>query len=62
LPNVGRWHNVYDPQDPLAFVAGRIFDGVTDHRFSTGRSVVGAHSSYFAGPRLFRAVADWLAE
>jgi hypothetical protein len=62
LPGDVRWLNVYDPQDPLAFVAGRIFSNVTDRPFSTGRSVLGAHSSYFAGPRFFEMAAEWLAK
>jgi pimeloyl-ACP methyl ester carboxylesterase len=46
--NIGRWLNVFDTHDPLAFAIGRVFDDVEDYRFATGR--VWAHGGYFLEP------------
>ncbi|MEW2373402.1 hypothetical protein AB0940_29120 [Streptomyces sp. NPDC006656] len=44
LPNVGRWLNVLDRSDPLAFAAGPVFEGAEDLVFRTG--AWWAHGAY----------------
>jgi hypothetical protein len=57
LPNVSRWINVFDYNDVLGFAASRIFNGVDDYAYSTGKGVVKAHSSYFVMPSFYRRLA-----
>jgi broad specificity phosphatase PhoE len=58
LPNVKRWINVFDYNDVLGFAAEKIFDGVEDFKYSTGKGVVKAHTSYFFMPSFYRRLAD----
>jgi hypothetical protein len=58
LPNVKRWINVFDYNDVLGFAAERIFAGVEDYAYSTGKGVVKAHGSYFVMPSFYRRLAD----
>ncbi|MET8112773.1 hypothetical protein [Streptomyces prasinus] len=44
LPTVGRWLNVLDRSDPLAFAAGPVFEGAEDLVFRTG--AWWAHGAY----------------
>ncbi|MGB5760285.1 MAG: hypothetical protein WBM50_25440 [Acidimicrobiales bacterium] len=55
--NLGAWWNVWDSNDVLSFSAAEIFDGVDDQEYSSGISVIGAHSGYFQRPSFFRAFA-----
>jgi hypothetical protein len=57
LANVQRWINVFDYNDVLGFSAKKIFDGVDDFAYSTGKGVVKAHSSYFLFPSFYRRLA-----
>jgi hypothetical protein len=57
LPNVSRWINVFDYNDVLGFAASKIFDGVDDYAYSTGKGVAKAHSSYFVLPSFYRRLA-----
>ncbi len=61
-PGVSNWINIFDPQDILSFVAEPIFDGVRDFEYSTGSSVFGAHSAYFARPSFHRRLGERLEE
>ncbi|MFE3202594.1 hypothetical protein [Embleya sp. NPDC059237] len=61
LPNLGRWVNVFDPDDVMAFVVGGIFDNVEDYRYSTGAGLLGAHSAYFLRPSFHRLLAARVA-
>lgn len=60
LPNVGRWINVFDPNDVLAFAAEKIFNGVKDYEYSTGKGALAAHSSYFIRPTFYERLASRL--
>jgi hypothetical protein len=62
LPNVGRWLNVFDGNDVLAFTAGRIFHAAEDFRYSTGRGLLHAHSAYFLRPSFHRTLAACLTQ
>lgn len=62
LPNVGRWINVFDSNDILGFAAEKIFDGVDDYRYSTGKGVLAAHSTYFIRPSFYHRLAARLGE
>ncbi|MFJ7529356.1 hypothetical protein ACIQ1S_31075 [Streptomyces griseus] len=60
LPNVGRWVNVVDPADPLAFAAAPVFAGAEDLRFDTG--AWWAHSGYITSPYFHHRVGLCAAE
>lgn len=60
--NIGRWINVYDRNDFLGFAAGRIFDGVKDYEYTTGRGLLKAHSSYFLRPSFYARLSARLKE
>jgi hypothetical protein len=62
---IGRWLNLWQPLDPLAFIVGKIFsvpgDGPTDqripHRFSDG---LYTHSDYWKSEESIAAMKDFL--
>ncbi|MEV4444659.1 lipase family protein [Streptomyces mirabilis] len=60
LPNVGRWINVVDPADPLAFAAAPVFAGAEDLRFDTG--AWWAHGGYITSPYFHHRVGVCAAE
>ena len=60
LANVGEWINVFDPNDVLGFAAAKIFNGVKDYRYSTGKGVFAAHSTYFIRPSFYDRLASRL--
>ncbi|MGW7133427.1 hypothetical protein ACWGIA_34540 [Streptomyces bobili] len=60
LPNVGRWVNVVDPADPLAFAAAPVFDGAEDLRFDTG--AWWAHGGYITSPYFHHRIGVCAAE
>ncbi|MFE4575971.1 hypothetical protein [Streptomyces chartreusis] len=51
-----RWINMYDPRDPLAYVASEVFgeDRVTDVAFNTRRPLLRAHSAYWDHAPLYQ--------
>ncbi|ALV32227.1 hypothetical protein [Streptomyces sp. CdTB01] len=55
---IGRWVNVVDLNDPLAFRAEPVFAGAEDYRFPTG--ALWAHSGYLNQPSLYQRVAQRL--
>lgn len=57
LTNVGRWINVFDSKDVLGFATEKIFDGVKDFQYSTGKGVLAAHSTYFIRPSFYDRLA-----
>ncbi|MFI7546771.1 hypothetical protein [Actinoplanes sp. NPDC049599] len=59
---VGRWINVFDLNDILGFATERIFDGVRDFRYSTGKGAFAAHSTYFVRPSFYDRLATRLGE
>ncbi|MER6187906.1 hypothetical protein [Streptomyces sp. NPDC001652] len=61
-PGVGRWINVFDLNDILGFATERIFDGVRDFRYSTGKGAFAAHSTYFVRPSFYDRLAARLGE
>jgi hypothetical protein len=58
LANVEEWINVFDRNDLLGFATERIFEGVKDFDYSTGKGLFAAHSSYFTMPSFYRRLAD----
>ena len=58
LDNVGEWINVFDRNDLFGFATERIFDGVKDFDYSTGKGLLAAHSSYFTMPSFYGRLAD----
>jgi hypothetical protein len=55
---LGTWWNVWDRNDFLSFTAKPIFEGVVDHEFVSGRSLVDAHGGYLIRPSFFRSFAE----
>jgi hypothetical protein len=60
--SIVRWLNVFDINDILGFAAERIFDGVEDLAYSTGKGVVGAHVTYFLRPSFYERLGARLRE
>jgi len=60
--NVKHWLNVFDRQDILSFATSRIFAEVIDFEYSTGSSVLGAHTSYFKRPSFHKRLNERLTE
>ena len=60
LANVGRWLNVIDTSDYLAYAAAPIFEGVRDVTFTTGRGPLAAHTEYFKDVSFFQRLGAWL--
>lgn len=60
LSNVGRWINVVDPADPLAFAVAPVFAGAEDLRFDTG--AWWAHGGYITSPYFHHRVGLCAAE
>ncbi|MDC2960393.1 hypothetical protein PO587_38805 [Streptomyces gilvifuscus] len=60
--SIKRWLNVYDIDDSLSFLASPVFEGAEDFRYSTGRGLFHAHSSYLDRPSFFLRLANHLAE
>jgi hypothetical protein len=58
LDNVEEWINVFDRNDLLGFATERIFEGVKDFSYSTGKGLFAAHSSYFTMPIFYRRLAE----
>jgi hypothetical protein len=58
---VQAWCNVFDPIDPLAFMAGPMFDGVEDLEFNSVTGVVSAHTTYFKRPQFYARLRERLA-
>jgi hypothetical protein len=58
LDNVEEWINVFDRDDLLGFATERIFEGVKDFDYSTGKGLFAAHSSYFTMPSFYRRLAE----
>jgi hypothetical protein len=57
---LGRWWNVWDPNDVLSFTAGAIFDGVDDEAYDSGMPLTRAHGGYLDYPSFYRRFADKL--
>ena len=56
-PGVKHWLNVYDPNDVLSYAASGVFEGVTDFVYTTGKSVIAAHTAYFLRGSFYRRLA-----
>lgn len=49
--NILRWLNVFDHADVLSYQTGPVFEGVEDHQFATGQTVLESHGAYLLQPR-----------
>jgi len=58
---VRKWLNIFEINDVLSFPAGKIFQGVEDCEYSTGKSLLTAHTAYFNRPSFHRRLADRIA-
>ena len=57
---LGYWWNVWDHNDFLSYSAAGVVEGVDDEAYSSGLSVLGAHSGYLQRPTFYRRFADKL--
>lgn len=48
--SIHRWINVFDHADIFSYQTEPVFNGVNDYEYSTGETVVGAHSAYLLQP------------
>ncbi|KYC42433.1 hypothetical protein WA1_20940 [Scytonema hofmannii PCC 7110] len=60
LTNVAHWLNVFDNNDVFAFAVENIFEGTKDFRYSTGKGLLMAHSSYFTMLSFHKRLAERL--
>lgn len=60
--SIVRWLNIFDTNDILGFASERIFDGVEDFAYSTGKGAVGAHATYFRRPSFYERLGVRLRE
>lgn len=58
--SIGRWLNVFDPIDPLAFRTDMIFKGVEDLAFNSVAGLTETHSKYFQRPQFYARSRVWL--
>ncbi len=58
--NLGKWWNVWDPNDFLSFTARGIVAGVDDESYSSGMPLVTAHGGYLDRPSFYRRFAEKL--
>jgi hypothetical protein len=56
--HLGAWWNVWDYNDFLSFTVKDICAGADDEPYSSGSSLLAAHSAYFERPSFFRAFAE----
>jgi hypothetical protein len=62
-PRLGYWLNVYDPADPLAFLAAPVFADVdADVMYRTGASTFKAHGEYFGRASFYQLMRDHIAK
>jgi hypothetical protein len=59
---VGRWHNIYDPGDPVSFLVEPVFADTKDHEYVTGSALMAAHSDYFKLPGFYRLLRRLIEE
>lgn len=60
--NLEHWLNVYDTSDVLGYAAGRVFTGVVDYEFPTGKIAHWSHSGYIKGESFYRRLGDRLRD
>ena len=52
------WWNVWDYNDFISYTSNNIIAGVDDSPYSSGMSLIGAHSGYLQRPSFYRQLAD----
>jgi hypothetical protein len=60
-PGVGRWMNIFDPQDILSFAFAPEFENVTDYAFESPGGATSSHGDYFKRIRFFERLVQRLA-
>ncbi|KSV67426.1 hypothetical protein N185_30550 [Sinorhizobium sp. GW3] len=59
--HLGRWWNVWDPNDIISFTTKGIFEsGIDDEKYWSGMSLTAAHGGYLERPSFYRRFADKL--
>ena len=57
-----KWINIFDTNDILSFAASRVFERVTDYRYTTGQDLFHAHSRYFNRPSFQQRIGARIGE
>lgn len=61
---VAPWLNIYNPRDPLAFLAAEVFAWADpppiDVEVTDPRNLIGSHTGYPTNPKVYREIADRL--
>lgn len=60
-PGVGRWMNIFDPQDILSFAFDPEFEQVTDYAFESPGGATSSHGDYFKRIRFYERLVQRLA-
>jgi hypothetical protein len=60
-PGVGRWMNIFDPQDILSFAFAPEFEDVEDYAFESVGGATSAHGDYFKRIRFYERLVERLA-
>lgn len=61
-PDFPKWLNIYDRNDMLSYVAGRLFKGVTDLEVESGQSFPDAHSAYFGNDVVWTKIHKFIKD
>lgn len=56
--NIRHWFNVFDHSDVLGFAASKVFDGVEDFEFDTGKWLLSAHGGYFSQATFYHRLSS----
>ena len=55
-----KWLNIFDRNDMLSYVAGRLFSPVTDFEVESGQSFPDAHSAYFGNDSTWAEISRFI--
>lgn len=55
-----RWLNIYDRNDMLSYVAGRLFEGVEDFEAESGKPFPDSHSDYFGNDAVWAEIKHFM--
>lgn len=59
-PGFPKWLNIFDRNDMLSYVAGRLFPSVTDLEVESGQPFPDAHSAYFGNDYTWAEIVEFI--
>jgi hypothetical protein len=57
-----RWLNIFDRDDFLSYVGGRLFSGVEDFEFQSGQPFPDSHTAYFGDAEIWKKIGSFTAQ